>query len=144
MEQKKVQEIASMPTEHTWAARLMELDWQAAEKAENLVEKWIESQVERMGAGGETGRIVRRTWLPLLEHRAIDMWLDKEWERDPFWASNLGVPLLISPEQAVTWATEGEMWPIPEKEKEDARLLLERMESGELRPPVEEILAKSW
>ena len=129
-----VQEIAQMPTNHSWAVELMKLPVEKADKAEGKVLDWIEEKVQELyPEADQAERLVRTVWLNLLENEAIEMWADKNPAKARY------VPIILGPSQGVMYA-EAEMMYAEQRDKEIAKEFLERMMTGELKPDLEKLM----
>ena len=126
--------IAEQKTEHSWMLPILEAakdwDWDEDEKAEDLMDQWIEQTVNELHPESERAeRAVRTTLLYLLENRA----LTKVKEIHPEWMPYL--PEVLTPEEAVELAMR-EMY-LSEEDKAAAIDLLTRMKDGSLQPSKE-------
>lgn len=126
--------IAEQKTEHSWILPILEAaknwDWDEDEKAEDLMDQWIEQTANELHPESERAeRAVRTTLLYLLENRA----LTKVKEIHPEWMPYL--PEVLTPEEAVELAMR-EMY-LSEEDKAAAMDLLTRMQDGSLQPSKE-------
>lgn len=126
--------IAEQKTEHSWMLPILEAaknwDWDEDEKAEDLMDQWIEQTANELHPESERAeRAVRTTLLYLLENRAMT----KVKEIHPEWMPYL--PEVLTPEEAVDLAMR-EMY-LNEEDKEAATDLLTRMQDGSLQPSKE-------
>lgn len=126
--------IAEQKTEHSWMLPILEAaknwDWDEDEKAEDLMDQWIEQTANELHPESERAeRAVRTTLLYLLENRA----LTKVKEIHPEWMPYL--PEVLTPEEAVELAMR-EMY-LSEEDKAAAMDLLTRMQDGNLQPSKE-------
>ena len=126
--------IAEQKTEHSWMFPILEAaknwDWDEDEKAEDLMDQWIEQTANELHPESERAeRAVRTTLLYLLENRA----LTKVKEIHPEWMPYL--PEVLTPEEAVELAMR-EMY-LSEEDKAAAMDLLTRMQDGSLQPSKE-------
>lgn len=126
--------IAEQKTEHSWMLPILEAaknwDWDEDEKAEDLMDQWIEQTANELHPESEIAeRAVRTTLLYLLENRA----LTKVKEIHPEWMPYL--PEVLTPEEAVELAMR-EMY-LSEEDKAAAMDLLTRMQDGNLQPSKE-------
>lgn len=126
--------IAEQKTEHSWMLPILEAaknwDWDEDEKAEDLIDQWIEQTANELHPESERAeRAVRTTLLYLLENRA----LTKVKEIHPEWMPYL--PEVLTPEEAVELAMR-EMY-LSEEDKAAAMDLLTRMQDGNLQPSKE-------
>lgn len=126
--------IAEQKTEHSWMLPILEAaknwDWDEDEKAEDLMDQWIEQTANELHPESERAeRAVRTTLLYLLENRA----LTKVKEIHPEWMPYL--PEVLTPEEAVELAMR-EMY-LSEEDKAAAMDLLTRMQDGSLQPSKE-------
>lgn len=126
--------IAEQKTEHSWMLPILEAaknwDWDEDEKAEDLMDQWIEQTANELHPESERAeRAVRTTLLYLLENRA----LTKVKEIHPEWMPYL--PEVLTPEEAVELAMR-EMY-LSEEDKAAAIDLLTRMKDGSLQPSKE-------
>lgn len=125
-----VQQIAQMPTEHSWAAALMLLPEEEADRKESRILDWIEVTVKRLYPEAvQAERLVRNIWLHFLERKALDMWAYVYPEKARY------VPVVFGARDAVEYAAMDVMY-VSQEDKEIAEEFLERMESGELVPEV--------
>ena len=126
--------IAEQKTEHSWMLPILEAaknwDWDEDEKAEDLMDQWIEQTANELHPESERAeRAVRTTLLYLLENRA----LTKVKEIHPEWMPYL--PEVLTPEEAVELAMR-EMY-LNEEDKAATTDLLTRMQDGNLQPSKE-------
>lgn len=126
--------IAEQKTEHSWMLPILEAaknwDWDEDEKAEDLMDQWIEQTANELHPESERAeRAVRTTLLYLLENRA----LTKVKEIHPEWMPYL--PEVLTPEEAVELAMR-EMY-LNEEDKAATTDLLTRMQDGSLQPSKE-------
>lgn len=126
--------IAEQKTEHSWMLPILEAaknwDWDEDEKAEDLMDQWIEQTANELHPESERAeRAVRTTLLYLLENRA----LTKVKEIHPEWMPYL--PEVLTPEEAVELAMR-EMY-LSEEDKAATTDLLTRMQDGSLQPSKE-------
>ena len=126
--------IAEQKTEHSWMLPILEAaknwDWDEDEKAEDLMDQWIEQTANELHPESESAeRAVRTTLLYLLENRAMT----KVKEIHPEWMPYL--PEVLTPEEAVELAMR-EMY-LNEEDKAAATDLLTRMQDGSLQPSKE-------
>ena len=126
--------IAEQKTEHSWMLPILEAaknwDWDEDEKAEDLMDQWIEQTANELHPESERAeRAVRTTLLYLLENRAMT----KVKEIHPEWMPYL--PEVLTPEEAVELAMR-EMY-LSEEDKAAAMDLLTRMQDGSLQPSKE-------
>ena len=126
--------IAEQKTEHSWMLPILEAaknwDWDEDEKAEDLMDQWIEQTANELHPESERAeRAVRTTLLYLLENRA----LTKVKEIHPEWMPYL--PEVLTPEEAVDLAMR-EMY-LNEEDKAATTDLLTRMRDGSLQPSKE-------
>ena len=126
--------IAEQKTEHSWMLPILEAaknwDWDEDEKAEDLMDQWIEQTANELHPESERAeRAVRTTLLYLLENRA----LTKVKELHPEWMPYL--PEVLTPEEAVDLAMR-EMY-LNEEDKAATTDLLTRMQDGNLQPSKE-------
>lgn len=126
--------IAEQKTEHSWMLPILEAaknwDWDEDEKAEDLMDQWIEQTANELHPESERAeRAVRTTLLYLLENRA----LTKVKEIHPEWMPYL--PEVLTPEEAVELAMR-EMY-LSEEDKAAAMDLLARIQDGSLQPSKE-------
>ena len=126
--------IAEQKTEHSWMLPILEAaknwDWDEDEKAEDLMDQWIEQTANELHPESEIAeRAVRTTLLYLLENRAMT----KVKEIHPEWMPYL--PEVLTPEEAVDLAMR-EMY-LNEEDKAAAKDLLTRMQDGSLQPSKE-------
>lgn len=126
--------IAEQKTEHSWMLPILEAaknwDWDEDEKAEDLMDQWIEQTANELHPESENAeRAVRTTLLYLLENRAMT----KVKEIHPEWMPYL--PEVLTPEEAVDLAMR-EMY-LNEEDKAAAMDLLTRMQGGSLQPSKE-------
>ena len=105
-------------------------DWDEDEKAEDLMDQWIEEQATKLHPESEMAeRVIRTTLLYLLENKAIS----KVKEIHPEWAQYL--PEVLTPTEAVQLA-EMDMY-LEEVDVKAATDLLTRMQDGSLQPSKE-------
>ena len=105
-------------------------DWDEDEKAEDLMDQWIEEQATKLHPESEMAeRVIRTTLLYLLENKAIS----KVKEIHPEWAQYL--PEVLTPTEAVQLA-EMEMY-LEEEDVKAATDLLTQMQDGSLQPSKE-------
>ena len=105
-------------------------DWDEDEKAEDLMDQWIEDQATKLHPESEMAeRVIRTTLLYLLENKAIS----KVKEIHPEWAQYL--PEVLTPTEAVQLA-EMEMY-LEEEDVKAATDLLTQMQDGSLQPSKE-------
>ena len=126
--------IAEQKTEHSWMLPILEaaknLDWAEDEKAEDLMDQWIEQTANELHPESESAeRAVRTTLLYLLENRAMT----KVKEIHPEWMPYL--PEVLTPEEAVDLAMR-EMY-LNEEDKAAAIDHVTRMQDGSLQPSKE-------
>ena len=126
--------IAEQKTEHSWMLPILEAaknwDWDEDEKAEELMDQWIEQTANELHPESERAeRAVRTTLLYLLENRA----LTKVKEIHPEWMPYL--PEVLTPEEAAELAMR-EMY-LSKEDKEATIDLLTRMQDGSLQPSKE-------
>ena len=126
--------IAERETEHSWMLPILQAakdwDWDEDEKAEDLMDQWIEEQATKLHPESEqVERVVRTTLLYLLENKAIS----KVKEVHPEWADCL--PEILTPQEAVQLA-EMDMY-LTEADVEASIDLLSRMQDGSLQPSKE-------
>ncbi len=135
--QEIVKEIAQMPTKHSWAQPLMMLDSEVADEAEEMVIEWIEEEMERTipDVSYMAVRLVRTVWLHLLEREAIEAY---QAANPSPWGH---ITIVWDVEDAVAVAAADHPYRLPEKDLEDAKKFLEKMEKGEAKPDVEHILS---
>lgn len=130
IDHKLVQQIAKMPTRHSWAVPIMLLPEEQADREEARILDWIDEKVpELYPESVQAARLVRTMWLHLLERRAMAMWADKY----PYKARY--VPVVFGAMDAVEYAAMDVMY-VSAQDKEIAREFLERMDSGELKPEI--------
>ncbi len=137
-----VQKIARMKTPHSWAREIMLLPVEEADKAEAKVLNWIAKVVKAEAPEGtdeeteySAERMVRDTWLHLLESEAIAAFL----EENPRY--NRAIPLMPDPYTAVAYAAANQMWPGKDAENL-AEEVLRKIQDGELKPNLQETLDK--
>ena len=105
-------------------------DWDEDEKAEDLMDQWIEEQATKLHPESEMAeRVIRTTLLYLLENKAIS----KVKEIHPEWAQYL--PEVLTPTEAVQIA-EMDMY-LEEEDVKAATDLLTQMQDGSLQPSKE-------
>ena len=126
--------IAEQKTEHSWMLPILQAakdwDWDEDEKAEDLMDQWIEEQATKLHPESEMAeRVIRTTLLYLLENKAIS----KVKEIHPEWAQYL--PEVLTPTEAVQLA-EMDMY-LEEVDVKAAKDLLTRMQDGSLQPSKE-------
>lgn len=126
--------IAEQKTEHSWMLPILEAakdwDWDEDEKAEDLMDQWIEQTANELHPESERAeRAVRTTLLYLLENRAMT----RVKEIHPEWMPYL--PEVLTPEEAVDLAMR-EMY-LSKEDKEATIDLLTRMQDGSLQPSKE-------
>ena len=126
--------IAEQKTEHSWMLPILEAaknwDWDEDEKAEDLMDQWIEQTANELHPESERAeRAIRTTLLYLLENRAMT----RVKEIHPEWMPYL--PEVLTPEEAVELAMR-EMY-LSEEDKAAAMDLLTRMQEGSLQPSKE-------
>ena len=126
--------IAEQKTEHSWMLPILQAakdwDWDEDEKAEDLMDQWIEEQATKLHPESEMAeRVIRTTLLYLLENKAIS----KVKEIHPEWAQYL--PEVLTPTEAVQLA-EMDMY-LEEVDVKAATDLLTRMQDGSLQPSKE-------
>ena len=126
--------IAEQKTEHSWMLPILQAakdwDWDEDEKAEDLMDQWIEEQATKLHPESEMAeRVIRTTLLYLLENKAIS----KVKEIHPEWAQYL--PEVLTPTEAVQLA-EMEMY-LEEADVKAATDLLTQMQDGSLQPSKE-------
>ena len=126
--------IAEQKTEHSWMLPILQAakdwDWDEDEKAEDLMDQWIEEQATKLHPESEMAeRVIRTTLLYLLENKAIS----KVKEIHPEWAQYL--PEVLTPTEAVQLA-EMDMY-LEEMDVKAATDLLTRMQDGSLQPSKE-------
>ena len=126
--------IAEQKTEHSWMLPILQAakdwDWDEDEKAEDLMDQWIEEQATKLHPESEMAeRVIRTTLLYLLENKAIS----KVKEIHPEWAQYL--PEVLTPTEAVQLA-EMEMY-LEESDVKAATDLLTQMQDGSLQPSKE-------
>lgn len=126
--------IAEQKTEHSWMLPILEAaknwDWDEDEKAEDLMDQWIEQTANELHPESERAeRAVRTTLLYLLENRAMT----RVKEIHPEWMPYL--PEVLTPEEAVDLAMR-EMY-LNKEDKEATIDLLTRMQDGSLQPSKE-------
>ena len=126
--------IAEQKTEHSWMLPILQAakdwNWDEEEKAEDLMDQWIEEQATKLHPESEMAeRVIRTTLLYLLENKAIS----KVKEIHPEWAQYL--PEVLTPTEAVQLA-EMEMY-LEEEDVKAATDLLTRMQDGSLQPSKE-------
>ena len=123
--------IAEQKTEHSWMLPILQAaknwDWDEDEKAEDLMDQWIEEQATKLHPESQRAeRVIRTTLLYLLENQAIS----KVKETHPTWAQYL--PEILTPKEAVQLA---KMEMCLSKEDEEAAIdLLSQMQNGSLQP----------
>ena len=126
--------IAEQKTEHSWMLPILQAakdwDWEQDEKAEELMDNWIEEQATKLHPESQNAeRVIRTTLLYLLESQAIS----KVKETHPTWAQYL--PEILTPKEAVQLA---KMEMSLSKEDEKAAIdLLTQMQNGSLQPSKE-------
>ena len=126
--------LAEQKTEHSWMLPILEAaknwDWDEDEKAEDLMDQWIEQTANELHPESERAeRAIRTTLLYLLENRAMT----RVKEIHPEWMPYL--PEVLTPEEAVELAMR-EMY-LSEEDKAAAMDLLTRMQEGSLQPSKE-------
>ena len=126
--------IAEQKTEHSWMLPILQAakdwDWDEDEKAEDLMDQWIEEQATKLHPESEMAeRVIRTTLLYLLENKAIS----KVKEIHPEWAQYL--PEVLTPTEAVQLA-EMDMY-LEEVDVKAATDLLTQMQDGSLQPSKE-------
>ena len=126
--------IAEQETEHSWMLPILQAakdwDWDEDERAEDLMDQWIEEQATKLHPESEMAeRVIRTTLLYLLENKAIS----KVKEIHPEWAQYL--PEVLTPAEAVQLA-EMEMY-LEEEDVKAATDLLTQMQDGSLQPSKE-------
>ena len=126
--------IAEQKTEHSWMLPILQAakdwDWDEDEKAEDLMDQWIEEQATKLHPESEMAeRVIRTTLLYLLENKAIS----KVKEIHPEWAQYL--PEVLTPTEAVQ-LSEMEMY-LEEADVKAATDLLTQMQDGSLQPSKE-------
>ena len=126
--------LAEQKTEHSWMLPILEAaknwDWDEDEKAEDLMDQWIEQTANELHPESERAeRAVRTTLLYLLENRAMT----RVKEIHPEWMPYL--PEVLTPEEAVDLAMR-EMY-LNKEDKEATIDLLTRMQDGSLQPSKE-------
>ena len=126
--------IAEQKTEHSWMLPILEAaknwDWDEDEKAEDLMDQWIEQTANELHPESERAeRAVRTALLYLLENRAMT----RVKEIHPEWMPYL--PEVLTPEEAVELAMR-EMY-LNEEDKAATTDLLTRMQDGSLQPSKE-------
>lgn len=100
---KIVQDIANMPTNHSWAAKYMRVPVEFAEETEARLERAIVNKVKELYPESvEADRLVRNSWLFLLEYEAIEMYADMH--------PNIYIPVVSSPSAAVSLAEADMMY----------------------------------
>jgi hypothetical protein len=126
---ERVQAIAQMATEHSWAAELMKLEPREADAAEEKVCRWISSKMGAMyPESDQAERVVRMMWLHVMEMKAISAYLQEH-------PGLYGViPEVFDVEEAV-WVAESELnYSLSEEDKEAAKEFLTLMQLGVLKP----------
>ena len=127
-------EVAQMPTPHSWAAKIMSLPTEKLDEETEKVDKWIQQTMEKeFPKSGLAERIVRETWPAVMEREAIEKFLEKRpgfagilIPMEPWEASEIGgMDVIASPE-----------------EKEVAQQFLEEMLEGKRVPPLEYLFVK--
>lgn len=124
-----VQEIAQMPTRHSWAKELMMLGPWQADSAEEQVERWIRETVSRMYPETTTAeRIVRTIWLNYMEREAIEAYRETH-----SWLCQ-AVPEVTNERDAVGIAAWEIMVGVTEEDEEAAKEFLLLMEEEKVKP----------
>ena len=134
IENEILYQVSEQKTEHSWMLPIMQAakdwDWDEDEKAEDLMDQWIEEQATKLHPESEMAeRVIRTTLLYLLENKAIS----KVKEIHPEWAQYL--PEVLTPTEAVQLA-EMDMY-LEEVDVKAATDLLTRMQDGSLQPSKE-------
>lgn len=120
-------EVAAMPTEHTWAAKIMALPSEEMDYETEKVDKWIQEVIKAEFPDTEQAdRIVREMWPAVMEQEAIEAYL----EIHP--AHGRVLPLVEAWEAA--WIVGQEIMASP-KDEEVAKLFLQDMYEGKRVPP---------
>lgn len=129
-----VQQIADMDTKHSWAAKLMRLPVEDADQAENLICSWIRQQVTDMfPRSDEAERIVRHTWLHMLECEAIDKWINENPLKGEY------IPVIYGASQAAYYGAQDVMY-VEQRDINYATKFLQFMKDGLMMPDVNKIL----
>jgi hypothetical protein len=134
--QDVVQQIAEMPTRHSWAARLMRLPQEKADEAEAWVIQWIQKTIEdnvREELQENVERIIRTVWLHLLENEAIAAYL----EANPQMQGAIPIVDDIPTALYIAQMEMGGM--VSEAEREEAAYFLDLLDTQEMRPSPEEL-----
>lgn len=121
-------EVAAMPTRHSWAAKIME---QPSEKMDELTEQvdlWIIEEMEKKHPqSDQADRIVREVWPLVMEKEAIAAYLEK----NPMMRSKLPT---VSPSEAAAIGAMGVQ--ASQADEAAAREFLQAMQAGTLVPPL--------
>lgn len=119
-------EIAGMPTAHSWLAPLLKKRGEDYERTQEKLEAAIEEISTKMYPEAErAGRLVREVAGMMLEHEAMEAWIEK----NPFLGMNLGAPM--GPYEATELAAMEVMY-VSREEKEAAMEILEMLQEGML------------
>ena len=121
-------EVAAMPTEHSWAAKIMAItNPELQDQVTDKVDKWIQETMEKeFPNSGQAERIVRETWPAVMEQEAILAYIEEHpyammvlSAMDPFEAAYIGAREVMASSQ----------------EEEIAMQFLMEMEAGTRVPP---------
>ena len=129
-------EVAQMPTQHSWAAKIMALPSEEMDEKEEQVNKWVQKTMEKkFPNSGLAERIVREVWPAVMEQEAIEAYLDE----------HPGKMRVLSAMDPGTGASVGRMEVMASvEETEIARQFLEKMVEDEIEPPLEQILTQPF
>lgn len=120
-------EVAAMPTTHSWVAKIMALPPEALDMETEKVDKWIQQTIlKEYPNSGQAERIVREMWPAVMEQEAIAAYLEEH-------PGRLSALPYVDPWEAAEIAGAEIM--ATEEEKALAQQFLEEMLAGERVPP---------
>ena len=126
--------VAAMPTQHSWAAKLMALPTEEMDEAEEKVNKWIQQTMEKeFPESGLAERIVREMWPAVMEQEAIEAYLEEH-------PGKMRVLSAMDPGTAAYVGRREIM--ASEEEAETAERFLTEMLEEKVVPPLEKILTQ--
>ena len=134
IDQDIMNQIAKEPTEHSWMAKLMELDLQQSDEAEMRMIKWVMKEAKRLYPDKENvDRIVYSSLLFLMENKAIMSFLEKNPDLMGY------LPDVETPDEAASLGAMEIMY-VPQEDERAASEMMEKILSGEIQPNLSEIL----